>query len=287
MYNDILSVGPFTIHGYGLMIGIGIACALLIGDYRAKKNGLDGDLVYGMILTTVLFGFLGAKILFCLIEWKAFLADPIGFFSGNGFVVYGGIIAGILTMYLYCKIKKVSFLSYFDILVVSTAVAQGFGRIGCFLAGCCYGKETTCALGITFHNSDFAPNGIKLMPTQLMSAAGDFFIAFLLFMYARKSKISGKVGSLYLILYGIGRFIIEFFRNDYRGSVGIFSTSQFISLFIVVIGIILFFIVMPQIEKRKSLVTEKENTTVVETEDTTVIEKEDTTVIEKESESKI
>ena len=131
MYNEILSIGPVTIHGYGLMIGIGVAVALLMGDIRAKKKGLNGDLVYGLTITTVILGFLCARVLFILTEWKAFLANPMAFIKGSGFVVYGGIIGGLLVIYGYCKFKKVDFLSYLDLMVPSVAMAQGFGRIGC------------------------------------------------------------------------------------------------------------------------------------------------------------
>jgi len=103
------------------------------------------------------------------------------------------------------------------------------------------GSETNSAIGIVFHNSSFAPNGVKLIPTQLFSSAGDFLIAIILLFYAQKDRKPGKVGALYLILYSVGRFIIEFFRNDYRGNIGILSTSQLISLIILVIGTVMLF----------------------------------------------
>lgn len=131
-------------------------------------------------------------------------------------------------------------MEYFDLFMPSVAVAQGFGRIGCFLAGCCYGAETSCALGVVFPAGSLAPSGVSLLPTQLFSAAGDFLLALVLILYARKQRRAGRVGALYLILYGIGRSIIEIFRADFRGEIGIFSTSQFISIFIVIAGVALF-----------------------------------------------
>ena len=241
MYNDILKIGPLSIHGYGLMIGIGVIVALVVAAKRAKKRGLDTDFVYGLGLITLVFGFIGAKLLYCIVEIEAFLNEPMQVLSGSGFVLYGGIIGGILSAMVYCKYKKVNFFEYFDLAVPSVAIAQGFGRIGCFLAGCCYGRETDSCIGIMFHNSSIAPNGIKLIPTQVFSSAGNFLIALVLLLYARKNRKTGKVGALYLILYSVGRFIIEFFRNDYRGNVGVLSTSQFISLVILAIGIAMFF----------------------------------------------
>ncbi len=240
MYNDILKIGPLTVKGYGLMIAIGVLIALFVGEARAKKKGLDAEAIYPLTFVCVIFGFLGAKLLFCIVEWKTFIKDPLSVLSSNGFVVYGGIILGIVAAYVYIRIKKLNFWDYFDIILPSVAITQGFGRIGCFLAGCCYGKVTDAWYGIAFHSSHFAPNGVKMIPTQLISAAGMFLIAAILFLYARKNPKRGCVGAMYLILYSVGRFAVEFLRNDHRGAVGIFSTSQFISLVMVVLGVVLF-----------------------------------------------
>ena len=132
-------------------------------------------------------------------------------------------------------------MEYFDLCSASIALAQGFGRIGCFLAGCCYGRETTSSLGVVFPEGSLAPAGVKVLPTQLFSSAGDFGIMFVLLWHYHHRKKVGDTGFLYMLLYGIGRFGIEFLRNDNRGEVGIFSTSQFISLFIIAAAILLFF----------------------------------------------
>ena len=124
-------------------------------------------------------------------------------------------------------------------ILPSVAITQGFGRIGCFLAGCCYGRRTDSAFGVTFHHSDFAPNDVKLIPTQLISSAGLFILAIILINYLLRSKRSGATGALYMILYSIGRFLIEFLRGDNRGEVAFLSTSQFISLFILCLGFVL------------------------------------------------
>ena len=247
MYNDILTIGSVTIiHGYGLMIAIGIMAAILTASYRAGKKGLSKDAIYDTALLGMATGFIGAKLLFCILDIKAVIKNPRLIISGEGFVVYGGIIAGVLSAYIYCRVRKIVFLEYLDVLLPSVAIAQGFGRIGCFLAGCCYGKETESIFGIAFHNSTMAPNGVKLIPTQLFSSEGDFSIAGIIFIcesYAeRKGKKPGRgFGSgLYLILYSVGRFVIEFFRNDYRGSLGVLSTSQCIAIGTLLLGSIIF-----------------------------------------------
>lgn len=252
MYNEILTIGPVTIHGYGLMIGIGVMVALLMGDYRAKKKGLNGDLIYGLTVATVILGFLAARILFIITEWSDFVKNPMAFITGSGFVVYGGIIGGILTIFGYCKWKKMDFLAYLDLMIPSVAIAQGFGRIGCFLAGCCYGKETDSILGVTFTNSHYAPNHVKLLPSQLFMSAGDFVLGAVLLWYASKNPTKGRISMLYLMLYSIGRFLVEFTRNDNRGTVGAFSTSQFIGIFVFAAGAIMYFAVLPALGKKKT-----------------------------------
>ena len=241
MKNELFSIGPFTIHGYGLMIALGILACITMGMYRARKRNMSDEAVLDIAIFGVLFGFLGAKLLYVLVEFPRFLENPMSVLGSEGFVVYGGIITGVITAVLYCKRKHLSFLEYFDLLMPSVALAQGFGRIGCFLAGCCYGRETDAFWGVTFPEGSLAPSGVKLIPAQLLSSAGDFLIMFILLIYSKHSKKSGNVGFLYMLLYGIGRFLIEFLRSDDRGTVGLLSTSQFISIGIILLALFLFF----------------------------------------------
>lgn len=241
MYNNLFSIGSFTIHSYGVMIAIGFAVAIVMSYFRATAYGLKKEAIIDIALLAMVFGFLGAKLLYVLVEYKAFFENPWSVIGSEGFVVYGGIIGGVAAAMVYCRKKKLSFMSYFDLAIPSVAIAQGFGRIGCFLAGCCYGCESTF-LGVVFPHGSIAPAGIPLLPTQLISSAGDFLIGLILVLSARKSKVKGNVGALYLLLYGIGRFGIEFFRNDARGSVGLLSTSQFISIGFILGAVLLFVI---------------------------------------------
>ena len=240
MFNDIV-IGPITIHMYGVMIAAGFLAALLMTLRRGKKRGYDEDIIWGIFFCAIIGGMLGTRILYYIVEIPEIMKDPsILWDFKNGYVVYGGIIGGILVGWLYCRIKKLKFLEYFDLMMPSIALAQGFGRIGCFLAGCCYGKETSGPLAVTFTNSDFAPNNVALIPTQIYSGFLDFAHFLLLLYVAKHKKADGQVAACYLIFYSIGRFVIEFFRGDIeRGSVGVLSTSQFISIFTTVAGIIL------------------------------------------------
>jgi phosphatidylglycerol:prolipoprotein diacylglycerol transferase len=238
MKNELIKIGPITIHGYGLMIAIGIIAAYVIAEYRAKKMNLNHEEIFPITIWTLIGGLLGSKLLYAITIIKEVLADPKVLLNlSEGFVVYGGIVGGILGGFLYCKKANINFLKYFDVVIPSVALAQGFGRIGCFLAGCCYGMETTSPFGIVFHESVLAPNGVRLIPTQLISSGLDFLHFIVLLIIAKHKKAEGQVAGFYLIFYSAGRFILEFYRGDLiRGSVGTLSTSQFISIFMFVIG---------------------------------------------------
>ena len=245
---ELFHIGPITIWGYGFMIGLGILLCLILGMQRAKKYNMSENAVLDIAIYGILFGFLGAKLLYVLVEFDRFLENPTSILGSEGFVVYGGITAGVITAIIYCKIKKLRFLEYFDLLIPCVPLAQGFGRIGCFLAGCCYGRETDSFLGVTFPENSLAPAGIKLLPTQLFSSVGDFLIMGILLWYYKKAKHKGDVGILYMILYSIGRFLLEILRSDERGSLGALSTSQWIS-----IGIFLLAIILKYIFKKKEI----------------------------------
>lgn len=239
---DLFTIGKFTVHGYGLMIAVGFLAALIYASWQSKELNLDDDHIFNMAMAVLLFGWAGGKVLFCIVEIEQFLKDPGSVLGSEGFVVYGGIISAVVTMIIYSKIKKIDTLLYIEVISAAAALNQCFGRIGCFLAGCCYGRETDSFLGVVFPAGCLAPAGIKLLPTQIFSAAFDLLLfAVLAFIINRKHR-KGFVMATYLTGYAVGRFIIEIFRNDRRGAVGFLSTSQFISIFILIAGVLVFYL---------------------------------------------
>ena len=220
MKTDLFHIGKFVIHGYGLMIGIGFVLALLVGEYRAKKMGMKEEALIDIAIIAGVSGFLGAKLLYIIVSFKDFIEDPIGVLGSSGFVVYGGLIAGVLCNLIYVKIKKLSFLEYFDLVMPEIALAQGFGRIGCFLAGCCYGKESE-------HGLYFPALNARVIPTQLIEACFLFALFGVLLWMTLKNKPVGVNLIVYCLAYSVFRFIIEFYRDDPRGAfLGALSPSQ-------------------------------------------------------------
>ncbi|MBW6411113.1 prolipoprotein diacylglyceryl transferase [Clostridium weizhouense] len=229
------------VKSYGLMIAIGILVAVSLLLKRAKRKGYNEDSLLNLIILAIISGVLGGKLLFILTELRSILNNPSILMNfGYGFVIYGAIILGAISIVLYCRKRGWKVMEIMDLTVPGLAIAQGFGRIGCFLAGCCYGAETNLPIGVEFPVNSLAPSGVHLHPTQIYSSVFDFLLGFFLLYYSRKERKSGRVLSLYLIIYSIGRFMIEFLRNDPRGNVGMLSTSQFIAIFTLVLGIYFF-----------------------------------------------
>lgn len=249
MYNDLFSIGPVTFHTYGLMTAIGIVAAYLMMERRAKQKQFteeESSKTLGLILFCLIFGYLGSKILYVMTILPQLVQDPSVFLRSltGGWVIFGGLLGGIFGAWLFCRLQKLPAGKFFDLAFPAVALAQAFGRIGCFFAGCCYGVETESAFSIVFSHSEFAPNHVHLVPTQLISAVLDFVLCLFLLWYEKnREKRSGELAAVYLIAYSAGRFILEFWRGDLaRGAVGPLSTSQFIGLFTLLAGILMFII---------------------------------------------
>lgn len=266
MHPVFFQMGGIVGYSYGLMIGIGALLAIFVSEWRAKRRGLDGELVFSAAVWGLLAGLLGAKLTFIISNIKLLFTNPSYVLGTNGFTVYGGVVLGIIVGGLIVKRKKVDVPVYLDLVIPQIALAQGFGRIGCFLAGCCYGKPTDSHFGVVFPVEAIAPSGIPLIPTQLISAAGDlliFAILLLLSYFATdylkvrkgeeelldKDAVTKKLrffqplsmSGMYLILYGIGRFAIEFLRADPRRTALGLTSNQYVSIVFVIAGLALIF----------------------------------------------
>lgn len=243
----LFSIGEFNVYGYGLMLALAVVAAFVVSMIRAKFfYKTNPDLLFNAGLVGIIFGLIGAKLTYWIVEIKAVIANPKMLLDlGGGFVVYGGIILGVLMPVLYLKlIKKERALPLLDLAMPAISLGQAIGRVGCLLAGCCYGAEAPEGswFAITFPAGAEAPVGIPLYPTQIMSSVGNLLLFAFLLIYTNRERFAGEVVSFYMVLYAIGRFVVECFRADPRGNVGALSTSQFISIFMFAGGIALWII---------------------------------------------
>lgn len=237
MHPLLFQLGPVPIHTYGVMIALGFLAALLVLKKLAPREGLELENIIDLAFLCLIAGFLGARILFILTLLHEFLADPVSIFKvwEGGLVFYGGPIAALPVIIWYTRKKKMSLWKVGDIAAPALTIAHFFGRLGCFSAGCCYGKPTDSPLGVKFYSPlvDASLRGVPLHPTQLYEAFSLLVLFFGLLYVERTKKFDGQAMLIYLMAYPIIRSLIEIYRGDeIRGFVigNVVSTSQFISI---------------------------------------------------------
>lgn len=231
----------FTVPTYGLLLLTGFVVAVVFFLLNAKHRSITKFDAFLLSLFCIIGALIGAYLLYIILMLpdiihyiKIYRADLVRavIFSG-GLVYYGGVAGGFFGFYYYTSRYRINKTDSADIIAPSLSLGHAFGRIGCFFAGCCYGVESE-RFGIAFNASLVAPNGIKLVPVQLYEAVAEILIAVLSYILMRKGKKSSSFFS-YLLLYPTFRFIIEFWRGDnYRGIFFGLSTSQWISIFILI-----------------------------------------------------
>ena len=249
MHPDLLHLGPLTVHSYGLMIVIGFLAGLYLIKLRLESTDLKWQQILDLAFYLLLAGIIGSKLVYWMIfphqsimDMKLLVSDPVEFFKqfGAGFVFFGGLFAGALTLYVFMKKHRHPIAPVLDLFTPAVPLAHAFGRIGCFLAGCCYG--TTCDLpwAVTFTSSNsLAPLNIPLHPVQLYESVFLFLLTgFLVLIENKIRRIPGRLLPLYVFFYGCWRFMIEFLRGDPRGQIpGTFlSTTQGVALVAVAVS---------------------------------------------------
>ncbi|MCM8832101.1 MAG: prolipoprotein diacylglyceryl transferase [Candidatus Omnitrophica bacterium] len=233
MFPILFKFGPITIYTYGFLVFIGVVISYFLSLREAKKNNIDLEVFKTIVFWIIVFGFLGARLLYIIIEFKLFILSPFKtFFGRTGFVFYGGILSGLLVLHILTKKYKINFLKFSDILSVGIPIGHAIGRLGCFSYGCCYGKPTNSFIGLVFPaNSPVMYTGEKVIPTQLIESFFLFLIFLIIKFLSKRKRFEGELFLTYLILYSVIRFVIEFLRGDPRGAFLYLSTSQWISIF--------------------------------------------------------
>ena len=221
-----------------MLVAIGVLSAIFLLRSMAHQIQVDPDTIVDLAIATVISGFIGARIFYVVQSWDYFQLAPFDIIKiwEGGIVAYGGIIGGLIGFTSFVKFKRLPFLPLLDMFVMALALAQGFGRFGCFLNGCCFGKPTNLPWGVLF---PFAP--FPVHPTQLYEAVFCFALAIFLLLIFRKNLRTGTISALYFIIYPAGRFLIEFVRGDNEVVFFIFTAHQIISMMSIGITLIVVF----------------------------------------------
>lgn len=258
MFPTLFKIGPVELHTYGLMIFLGYLAASYTARALAFRFKLPGEEVYNLTFYSLLIGLLGARALFVITRWADYQGDLVGIFRfwEGGLVFFGGLIVVVPYIVWFSRKHKMSIWSLGDAMVPGLVVGHALGRLGCFAAGCCYGRPTDMPWGVRFQSElvDASLRGIPLHPTQLYEAFSLLVLFAGLMFLARKRKFAGEITLTYFITYPIIRSIIEIYRGDsIRGFVieDWLSTSQFISILVIIGALIALFYRRHQLEKMK------------------------------------
>ena len=269
MHPILITIGSLRLPTYGTLLVLAILSAVLLAGRLAKQAGVDSDRVLDLSTWMIVVGIVGAKVLMVVTDWQLYLHHPGELFSTAtlmaGGVFYGGFLAAALFGFWYGWVHKLPCWKLSDAYAPAIALAQTVGRLGCFSAGCDYGKPTTLWLGVVFtnpfsHEVSGVPLGVRLHPTQLYESAATLAIFGILMWRYRRKRWHGEIFLLYIVLYAVARFLLEFLRGDEdRGFVfnHFLSTSQFIAILAVVAAMVLYaFLHARPMEEAKATGTE-------------------------------
>ena len=238
MHPILFEVGNWPVYSYGVLLAAAYLAALQLAVVRARRIGLDGARVMDLGIYLIIAALVGAKAMLIAVDFDYFVSNPGQVLSlvRAGGVFYGGLILAVAVGLWLVRRYRLPMWTTADLFAPGIALGHVIGRFGCLLAGCCYGRPTDVPWAITFSDpvataNTGTPLGIPLHPTQIYDAGAELLIMIVLLTTERRGRPSaGRTFWLYILLYGISRFIVEIYRGDERGSVFGLSTSQFISV---------------------------------------------------------
>ncbi len=259
MISTLFSIGPFVLHSYGLCMAVGIVCAYAILCRLAKRRGFSENDLSNAVMVAVCAGIVGARAFYVAEHWTAqYAADPVSCFKiwEGGLMYYGGLIVGALALVAWCRFKRMPLASVVDCFAVVLPVGQAFGRIGCFLNGCCYGRTSDSFLAVRYPVNSIpfveqmnagllergAASSLPVLPSQLFETFGCFAISALLYaLSVRKNPPApGRVAAWYFVAYAVLRSCIEMTRADERMHVGPLTIAQAISVGLLLLAGLIF-----------------------------------------------
>jgi phosphatidylglycerol:prolipoprotein diacylglycerol transferase len=248
MFPEVFRIGGFFLPTYGLLVAIAFLTALWVTGRLAVKSGLNQEPVLNLGIYCALAGIAGAKLLMIALDpsirdnWREIFS--LATLQAAG-IFYGGFVAAVATAFIYMRRRRLPLLKTLDAFAPGLALGHSIGRLGCFSAGCCWGVPTHLPWAVTFTNTRAyqlvgVPLGVPLHPTQLYESLGELMIFAALYLLFLRAHREGSIISLYLVLYGVLRFLVEFVRfHDQQSNplTGPFSTEQWISLALVALGL--------------------------------------------------
>lgn len=249
MFPRLFSIGGFTLHTYGFLVAAGFLTGISMAQRFARRFGLDPDRIFNLAVYLALGAIVGAKLFLVMQDWRFYVHAPgelftMEFLQSAG-IFYGGLIVALLVLTLYVYRHKLRWLAVGDAVAPGVAIGHAIGRLGCFSAGCCWGKPTSLPWAVTFtnpysHQTVGVPLGIPLQPTQLYESFAEFILFFILWRIGKKRGFEGELTAVYLLGYGIVRFLVDFLRYYEPQAMlfhGLMTDAQLTSLIMIALAI--------------------------------------------------
>jgi phosphatidylglycerol:prolipoprotein diacylglycerol transferase len=235
MHPILLQFRSVTVYSYGFLIAVGFFLGILLATREARRLGENPEKILDLSFYILVAAIVGSRLFYVLTTWESYAENPLEIIKiwKGGLVFYGGFLGAVTAAVVYMRLNRLPFWKTADILAPSLALGQALGRLGCFLAGCCYGRPSDVPWAVTFTDQRcLAPVNTPLHPTQLYSAFTNLAIFIILWALSRRNRIPGRVFWTYVLLYGLTRSIIETLRGDFRGAevFGLLSISQTLGL---------------------------------------------------------
>jgi len=264
MHPILLKLGPLTIHTYGFCIALGFIMSLLYISHEAKYQDMNADQIIDLCFYMLIVGLIGARLFYVVTEWESFQSDVLEIIKiwNGGLVFYGGFLSALVVCFIYVKKYSLPFFKTLDILAPALCIAHAFGRVGCFMAGCCYGKQCALPWAVTFtHPQTLALPHTPLHPVQLYSSIFNLLLFLCLAFLIRRKNQDGWIFTSYLFLYGVGRSCLELFRGDSRGdfTFDLLSPAQTIGLIMIFCSIFLTIVLRSLPKKQPTAHVRKKN----------------------------
>lgn len=242
MFPEIFRIGDIAIHTYGLFIVIGIFAGFYVIKKECERLNLDFKHISDVLFWAIWAGLLGSRIFYVIYFPDEFVNNPLEIIKiwKGGLVFHGGVIFALPVAIFLLKKYKLPTIQTIDTTALAIPLAHFFGRLGCFSAGCCYGKVCELPWAVIFKNAkSIAPTNVPLHPTQLYESFSNLILFIILFTTRKKTDKEGLKTGIYLTGYGLIRFTVEFFRGDLRQIYLSLSTAQWISVFFASLGAII------------------------------------------------
>jgi len=223
MYPHLIDLGPVRIYTYGFFLALGFVAAIYVAGREARRLGVPSGRFYDLCFFGILAALVGSRLLYVILEYPKFLADPLQVFAlwKGGLVFHGGVIVAVLVVFWYMRRHALPVASTFDALGYGMPIGQALGRVGCFMAGCCYGSPSNLPWAVIFTHPESLcdQKGIALHPSQLYEAVLALGIFGVLYWLKTRKRFEGQLVLSYFCLAGLARFGVEFVRSpfDYRG----------------------------------------------------------------------